>query len=340
MARGKSGVAFWPSVSLATAIAAYLAAWMAAIPPAVRAAPTTPVAPALPAMDAVDAGRAVDAVDAVPASPAGPATDKLVVRTASRAEPGPDNLWRRLRAFDWGLLLVAAVGVGISKSGLSGIGMVHVLIFAFVFGGRVSTGILLPLLIVGDICAVRLVGRDVLWGNVRRLLPPALVGVAVGWLLLGRLDEQAFKPLIGGIILALSAGQFMRMWRPELFAHVPHTTWFVWMMGVLAGVTTMLANAAGPIVALYLLAIALPKTQLVATAAWFFLIVNCLKVPLSANLGLIGPTTLAINLLLAPCVIVGVIAGRWIVARIPQRAFDSLILAFTALGALRLSGLI
>jgi uncharacterized membrane protein YfcA len=238
------------------------------------------------------------------------------------------------------LLLVAAVGVGVSKSGLSGIGMVHVLIFAFVFGGRVSTGILLPLLIVGDVCAVRLVGRDVLWANVRRLLPPALAGVAVGWLLLGRLEEQAFKPLIGGIILALSVGQLMRMWRPELFARVPHTTWFVWMMGTLAGVTTMLANAAGPIVALYLLAISLPKTQLVATAAWFFLIVNCVKVPLSANLGLIGPTTLAINLLLSPCVVVGLVVGRWIVARIPQRAFDSLILAFTAAGALRLSGLI
>lgn len=328
MRRGKSGIALWRSVAVATAIAACLAARLAAIPPAARAEPAADVAPTAPG------------VDAVPASPASSATDPSALRAASTAEPGPDNLWLRLRAFDWGLLLIAAVGVGISKSGLSGIGMVHVLIFAFVFGGRVSTGILLPLLIVGDLCAVRLVGRDVLWGNVRRLLPPALVGVAVGWLLLGRLDEQAFKPLIGGIILALSAGQFMRMWRPELFARVPHTTWFVWMMGILAGVTTMLANAAGPIVALYLLAIALPKTQLVATAAWFFLIVNCVKVPLSANLGLIGPTTLAINLLLAPCVIVGLMAGRWIVARIPQRAFDSLILAFTALGALRLSGLI
>jgi hypothetical protein len=260
--------------------------------------------------------------------------------TLAESSVGVHDPWAKLKAADWALLLVAAVGVGVSKSGLSGIGMVHVLIFAFVFGGRVSTGILLPLLIVGDVCAVRLVGRDVLWANVRRLLPPALAGVAVGWLLLGRLEEQAFKPLIGGIILALSVGQLMRMWRPELFARVPHTTWFVWMMGTLAGVTTMLANAAGPIVALYLLAISLPKTQLVATAAWFFLIVNCVKVPLSANLGLIGPTTLAINLLLSPCVVVGLVVGRWIVARIPQRAFDSLILAFTAAGALRLSGLI
>jgi uncharacterized protein len=268
-----------------------------------------------------DTASSQSAPDAARRKVAGSTESGLVFASAT-GEP-----WAKLRGSDWGLLLVAAVGVGVSKSGLSGIGMVHVLIFAFVFGGRVSTGILLPLLIVGDVCAVRLVGRDVLWANVRRLLPPAL-------------EEQTFKPLIGGIILALSMGQLTRMWRPELFARVPHTMWFVWLMGTLAGVTTMLANAAGPIVALYLLAIALPKSQLVATAAWFFLIVNCVKVPLSANLGLIGPTTLAINLLLAPCVVVGLMIGRWIVARIPQRAFDSLILAFTAAGALRLSGLI
>jgi uncharacterized membrane protein YfcA len=292
--------------------------------------------------DSGAAGAAAGAAAGTAAGAAESGADGAASQLGPLAESsvGVYDPWTKLEAADWALLLVAAVGVGVSKSGLSGIGMVHVLIFAFVFAGRVSTGILLPLLIVGDVCAVRLVGRDVLWANVRRLLPPALAGVAVGWLLLGRLEEQAFKPLIGGIILALSVGQLMRMWRPELFARVPHTTWFVWMMGTLAGVTTMLANAAGPIVALYLLAISLPKTQLVATAAWFFLIVNCVKVPLSANLGLIGPTTLAINLLLSPCVVVGLIVGRWIVARIPQRAFDSLILAFTAAGALRLSGLI
>jgi uncharacterized protein len=287
-----------------------------------------------------DGARAEPSTSTSTSSSTSSSTPSSTSSSTSSSASATSDPWAKLRTSDWGLLLVAAIGVGVSKSGLSGIGMVHVLIFAFVFGGRVSTGILLPLLIVGDLCAVRLVGRDVLWMNVRRLLPPALVGVAVGWLLLGRLEEQSFKPLIGGIILALSVGQLARMWRPELFARVPHTTWFVWLMGTLAGVTTMLANAAGPIVALYLLAIALPKTQLVATAAWFFLIVNCVKVPLSANLGLIGPTTLAINLMLAPCVVLGLIMGRWIVARIPQRAFDSLILAFTAAGALRLSGLI
>lgn len=243
-----------------------------------------------------------------------------------------------LTSTQWMLLMLGAIGVGVSKSGLAGVSMLHVLVFAFVFGARASTGVLLPLLIIGDICAVWLLGRDVVWSYVRRLLVPALVGIVVGWLLLDRLDEPTFRPLIGNIILVLSIGQLMRMWRGDLFANVPHSAWFVWMMGVLTGITTMLANAAGPVVALYLLAIALPKTPLIATAAWFFLILNCCKVPLSMNLGLIDSSTLLLNITLAPCVVFGLVLGRWIVKRIPQRTFDTLLLAFTVTAAMRLAG--
>lgn len=244
----------------------------------------------------------------------------------------------QLTPAEWVLLALGATGIGVSKSGLPGVSLVHVLVFAFVFGARASTGILLPLLLVGDACAVRLVGRDVRWAYVRRLMPPALVGVVLGWLLLDRLDEAAFRPLIGTIILALSGGQLVRLWRPDLLAAVPHSPAFAWLMGILTGVTTMLANAAGPVVALYLLAIALPKTELVATAAWFFLLLNFAKIPFSMNLGLIDRSTLLVNLALAPCVVAGLLAGRWIVRRIPQRTFDTLLLLFTAVAALRLVG--
>lgn len=244
----------------------------------------------------------------------------------------------QLTPTQWLLLMLGATGVGVSKSGLAGVSMLHVLVFAFVFGARASTGVLLPLLIIGDICAVWLLGHEVVWAYVRRLMVPALVGIVIGWLLLDRLDEPTFRPLIGNIILVLSIGQLLRMWRSDLFANVPHAAWFVWMMGILTGITTMLANAAGPVVALYLLAIALPKTPLIATAAWFFLILNCCKVPLSMNLGLIDSSTLVLNLTLAPCVVVGLVLGRWIVKRIPQRTFDTLLLAFTVTAAMRLVG--
>ncbi|MGA0039590.1 MAG: sulfite exporter TauE/SafE family protein [Pirellulales bacterium] len=236
----------------------------------------------------------------------------------------------------WLLLLLGGFAVGVSKSGLAGVSLVQVLVFAVVFGAKQSTGVLLPLLVVGDCCAVWLVGRDVVWAYVFKLLPPALVGVVIGWLLLGRLEDAVFRPCIGGLVLALCGGQLLRMWRGDLLARVPHTRGFASATGVLSGVATMLANAAGPIVALYLLAVALPKHRLVATGAWFFLILNLSKVPFSASLGLMSPKSLAIDAILAPCVVAGLITGRAVVRKIPQKAFDTLLLLFTAVAALRL----
>lgn len=252
----------------------------------------------------------------------------------------PDtNLLPALSPATLAWLALAAAGVGMSKSGLAGLGMVHIVIFAAVFGARASTGVLLPLLVLGDILAVLFVGRAVRWPMVARLLPPSVAGILVGWCLLDRLDEGAIKPVVGGIILGLTLLQVARLWRPAWFGHFPHAVWFGWLAGGCAGVTTMLANAAGPIIALYLLAVALPKEILIATAAWLFLVLNILKLPFSWQLGLITPETLLLNLLLAPMVLVGILAGKQVVKRIPQRLFDTLILAFTATAATRLMGL-
>ena len=241
-----------------------------------------------------------------------------------------------LTPFSWFLLVLGATGVGISKSGLAGVSLVHVIVFAYVFGAKASTGALLPLLIVGDCCAVWLIGREVDWRYVLRLLPPAFVGVVIGWSLLGKLDEAAFKPLIGIIIILLCFGQLLRMWRPNLFTTIPHTKPFAWSMGILGGITTMLANAAGPVIALYLLAVSLPKLKLVATGAWFFFVLNIVKIPFSANLGFITAESLLINLILAPCVVAGLIFGLMVVRRLPQKVFDTFLLAFTAVAAIRM----
>lgn len=238
----------------------------------------------------------------------------------------------------WLLAIVAAMGIGIGKSGFAGVSMFHVLIFAFLFGARNSTGVVLPMLIVGDICAVLAFRQHARWDYVRRMLPPACVGVVAGWLLMNRIDDSLFKPIIGAIILALSLLQVARMRRPEWFADVPHAPWFTWTLGLLAGATTMLANAAGPIMALYFLAIALPKLEFVGTSAWFFLILNVFKVPFSAGLGLIHADTLLLNAMLVPAVAAGLLAGRWLVKKVPQRLFDGFLLTFAAVAALRLIG--
>lgn len=239
---------------------------------------------------------------------------------------------------EWTLAVVAAVGVGIAKAGLSGMGMFHVLVFAFLFGARASTGVVLPLLLVGDVAAVRTFHEHARWDYVRRMLPPACLGVVLAAWFMRDLDETLYRPVIGWVTLLLSVLQLLRMYRPGWFGNVPHARWFAWTMGVLAGAATMLANAAGPVFAVYLIAVGLPKMEFVGTSAWFFFIINLFKVPFSVALGLIRGPTLLLNLILAPAVLAGVLTGRWLLERIPQRLFEHLLLAFAMLAALRLMG--
>ncbi len=243
-----------------------------------------------------------------------------------------------LTAAQWSLAALAAAGIGVSKSGFAGLGMFHIIVFAQLFGARASTGIILPMLVVGDVSAVAAFRRHARWEHIGRVLPPTVVGIVVGWLVMHRIDEQAFRPLIGGVVLGLTVLQVLRLARPGWFADVPHTRWFAVALGFTAGMTTMLVNGAGPIVALYLLAVGLPKYEFVGTGAWFFLIVNVLKLPLSAEQNLITWETLQLNGLLAPCVVAGLLGGRMLVRHVPQRLFDFLLLAFTAAASLRMLG--
>ena len=238
--------------------------------------------------------------------------------------------------FDWTLLAIAAFGIGITKSGFSGVSMVHVYLFASVFGAKDSTGIVLPMLIAGDIFAMSVYGKRANWSYVRRMMPPTMIGVVVGWLLMFRLPETYYRPLIGMIILVLTVMQIIRLWKEEWLANVPHAAWFAWSMGILVGLTTMLANAAGPVFGLYLLAIGLPKLEFVGTAAWFFLILNIVKIPFSWSLGLIRIDTLALNAMLLPLVGLGLWVGSLVIRKIPQRFFDSLILILTGVASIRM----
>jgi uncharacterized membrane protein YfcA len=241
-----------------------------------------------------------------------------------------------LTPLQWALAGAAAFGVGLSKGGLAGIGLFHVVVFAFLFGARESTGVVLPLLLAADICAVGAFKQHARWDYVRRMLPPACVGVVAATLFMRGISESQYKPLIGWTVLALAAMQVMRMYRPDWLGGVPHTRAAVWSIGLLAGATTMLANAAGPVITIYCLAVGLPKFELVGTLAWFFFIINAFKVPFSAGLGLIRVDTLLFNLILVPAVVAGVFGGRWLLHRLPQRLFNLLMLGFAAIAALRL----
>ncbi len=238
----------------------------------------------------------------------------------------------------WLLAMLSAFCIGFSKSGFSGVGLLTVIIMARLFPPRESTGILLPLLITGDILSVLVFHQHARWVHIWRMLPPTVVGIVVGYFLMQHISAAAFGPVIGCIVLLMVVLQTIRQCAPDAYSRLPHSRWFAWMMGAWAGLATMLANAAGPIMALYFLAIAVPKYELLGTSAWFFLIVNIFKVPFSASLGLITGGSLLFNLLLIPVVGAGIFAGRRLIRHIPQRLFERLLLIFAALAALRLIG--
>lgn len=234
------------------------------------------------------------------------------------------------------LLIIAALGIGITKSGFSGVSLVHVLIFAHLFGARDSTGVVLPMLVAGDAFAVWTYGKHADWTYICKLLPAAILGILVGVWMMTWLSESMYRPLIGSIILVLVLLQLVRTWRPHWLERLPNSKVFSWTMGLTAGTTTMLANAAGPVFALYLLAMKIPKLEFVGTAAWFFFIINSFKLPFSWQLGLVNPRTLLINALLIPVIVMGLILGKWLLKKVPQRLFDGIVLALAGLAALRL----
>jgi uncharacterized protein len=238
----------------------------------------------------------------------------------------------------WLAVTGGAFAIGMNKGGLTGLGILPVLLFAVVFHARESTGYVLPLLIVGDLCAIVIYRRVVIWKVFWTLLPPALVGIVLGFLLMGVIKETVFGPLIGWLILALIALQLFRGAMGEKLDHIFESRGFGIVMGVLAGITTMIANAAGPVSTLYFLSVRLPKWNLIGTSAWLFFVINLCKVPFSASLGLTNAYSLTLALVLAPLVIVGFFSGRHLAAIMPQKIFERFLLVCTAIGALRLIG--
>lgn len=244
--------------------------------------------------------------------------------------------WPELTTLQWTFAVLAGLSCGIAKAGLAGVGMMTVLIMAEIFPGKTSSGVVLPMLIFADVMAALIYRQEILWSRIRALFLPILAGIAAGWAVLWRLPDAAFKPLIGAMVLLMLAIHLVRSRAPLLTARVAGSPAFTWIGGLLTGLATMIANAAGPIASVYLLILGLPKKEFVATMAWLFLFVNLVKVPFSLHLGLISGGSLTLNLLLVPPILAGLALGRAAVHRLPQRPFQIIILSLAALAALRL----
>ncbi len=230
-------------------------------------------------------------------------------------------------SWEWALAILAALVVGISKAGIGGLGMLAVMIFATIIPAKQATGLVLPLLCFGDFVGAAVYWRHAKWGHVWRLFPWTAAGIFVGYFTLGRIDNREASGLIGGIVLGLV---LMQLWRRRTAGdEAEHGIWFAPLIGALAGFTTMLANAAGPLMTIYLLAMRLPKMDWVGTGAVFFLLINLFKAPFMIHLGMITAESFRFNLALAPLVLAGAWFGRRWVIRMEQRIFENIALGLS-----------
>jgi len=236
----------------------------------------------------------------------------------------------------WIVVALCAMMVGITKTGIPGLGILAVPMMALVLPTRKSTGILLGILILADLFAILYHRRNARWSHVIRLLPAAFAGIVVGFFGLRYVDDRQLKPIIGAIVLVMLGVNYWRTRAGGEDAPVQAQWWFAAALGFIAGVTTMMANAAGPIMIIYLLAMRLPKMEFVGTGAWFFFIVNWLKVPLSAKLELMTIESVKFDLMMLPFIAVGAVAGIFFLKRIPQKAFSAVVQILAVAAAVKL----
>lgn len=231
----------------------------------------------------------------------------------------------------WFLFIVCGILIGMSKTGLSGAGLMIVPIMASIFGGKYSTGIVLPMLILADISAVIYYHRHANWRYVWLLIPWAVAGVISGTIFGNRINDTQFKLALAIIIILGVLLLFWQDFKKDSFT-VPDKWWLAAMLGLIGGFVTMVGNASGPVMSLYLLSMRLPKNIFIGTAAWFFLIINVLKVPFHVfSWHTITINSIKIDLLAIPAILMGVFLGIKLVKLLPEKAYRIFIIASTLL---------
>lgn len=238
------------------------------------------------------------------------------------------------------LVVAAAFLVGLGKGGVPGAGNGTVAIFALIFPAKASVGILLPILIAADVVAVIVYRRHAHWKYLWRIMPWTVTGILIGWVFMDHIDDDNFRFVIGGLLVVLALVHFgrkvMQHHSPGDDDGIFKGRVFAGFAGILGGIATQIANAAGPIMALYLLSVRLPKYAFIGTGAWFFLLMNCFKVPFMIDLDLITPSSFQTSCILAIAAVVGAVVAPAIVRHISQQWFSGLMWSVVIVSALLL----
>ncbi len=232
----------------------------------------------------------------------------------------------------WTMAATAVFLMGVSKAGLKGMSIFNVTLMALAFGSRASTGLFIPLLLVGDVFAVVYYNRHTQWKYILKFLPWMILGILIGVLIGKDLPETEFK--WGMVIVIFLSLGLLLFWDRRKSESVPSHWLFSGSMGILAGICTMIGNLAGAFTNIFFLAMRLPKNEFVGTAAWLFLITNFFKLPFHIWVWkTVTPETLAINLKLLPAIFFGLILGVFLVKKINEKNYKRFILIVTAIGA-------
>jgi len=236
--------------------------------------------------------------------------------------------------FSWMLIIISAIFIGMGKSGIPGAGMVAIPIFASIFDPRMSVGLLLPILIFADSIAVFYYKSHTQWKYLLKLFPWAAIGLVLALIVGKNIDNQQFGYLLSAIIIF---GVIIIIWQESKgqSIKIPDYWWFSALMGILGGFTSMIGNAAGPILALYLLSMRLPKNEFIGTRAWFFLIINIVKLPFHIwSWETITIESFILDLKLFPVLVIGMVTGFLLIRRIKEKLFKRLMIVFTIISAL------
>jgi len=228
---------------------------------------------------------------------------------------------------------LAAFILGLGKAGIKGLGVIIVILMALVFGGKASTGVLLPLMVIADIFAVVYYHRFTQWKYLWKLLPTMFIGVLVGVWLGNDISEVIFKQIMAVFILLTVV---VMVWIDRKNSNkIPEHKAFTRGMGLLSGITSMIGNLAGSFANIYFLAMRLPKNEFIGTAAWLFFIINIFKLPFHIFIWeTVTVDSFILNLLLIPGVIIGFFTGVSLVKLINNSNYRKFIFVITAVGAI------
>ena len=232
----------------------------------------------------------------------------------------------------WALAYTAIFLLGNSKAGLKGLSIFNVTLLALAFGARDSTGVLMPLLLVGDVFAVIYYNRHARWSYIWQFLPWMVLGILIGTFVGADLPEAQFK--VGMVIVIFISLAVLIYWDKRKSKNVPKHWTFAGGVGIVAGITTMIGNLAGAFTNIFFLAMRLPKNEFIGTAAWLFLITNAFKLPFHIFVWkTINKESLLIDLKLLPAIFFGMALGVYLVRIINEKQYRRFVLFVTAIGA-------